>query len=366
MRTDPAASFTLPSRFYTSTSTFEAEQSAIFDRCWFYVGHRSQLVEHGSYLTASVGEQDVVLIRDADGTVNAFYNVCQHRGHQLLSGSGRALTMVCPYHAWTYALDGSLRHARNTQELPNFDMCDFGLTSVQVEELCGFLFVNLDEEAPSLASQAPDLEEELRTYCPSIDSIQLVQRDTFDVACNWKTLVDNFLECYHCAPAHRDFVDLVDMDSYRSVTNGIYSSHVSDAARTTDSTAYSFTPGDVEFGYAGWFLWPNLTIWIYPGDANVSILQMLPSETEMTLEYQDWFAPLGIATPQLKEAMAYQKDVLQPEDIGLCESVQKGLRSHGYDQGRFVVDNDRTALSEHAVHHFQLMVANALGADVER
>lgn len=365
-RRDPAKSFTLPARYYTSSEVDADESSAIFGRSWVYVGHRSQVAEPGRYLTATVHDQEVLVTADDDGELRAFYNVCRHRGHELVQGQGRARALTCPYHAWVYGLDGLLRTARSTKDLEGFDRCDFALSPVRLEELCGLLFVNLDPDAVPLATQAAGLEDEIRHFCPEIDSVAFAQRDTYDVACNWKTLIDNFLECYHCAPAHRDFVDLVDMPSYRSTIRGIYSSHVSNAARTTESSAYSFEPGDVEFGYAGWFLWPNLTIWIYPGDAHVSVLQMLPvpGAPEQAVEYQDWFCPGGSPTPQLKEAMVYQKDVLQPEDIGLCESVQRGLRSNAYNQGRFVVDGDRTELSEHAVHHFQLMVAEALGHEI--
>lgn len=325
------------------------------------MGHVSQVATTGDYLTATVYDQEIFVTRDGDNVINAFYNVCKHRGHELVQGSGRVKALKCPYHAWVYGLDGVLKHSRNTSELPGFDPCDFALSRVQIESLCGFLFVNLDPEASSLASQTPGLEDELRHYCPEIDRIEFARRDSFDVAANWKTMVDNFLECYHCAPAHRDFVDLVDMPSYRSVVHGIYSSHVSDGLPTEGNSAYELTKGDVDFSYAGWFLWPNLTIWIYPGDAHVSVLQMLPTEAERCIEYQDWFCPSGTPTTQLKAAMDYQRDVLQPEDVGLCESVQRGLRSNGYNQGRFVIDDRRSELSEHGVHHFQLMVADALG-----
>jgi len=153
----------------------------------------------------------------------------------------------------------------------------------------------------------------------------------------------------------------VDMDSYRTITHKRYSSQCSAAPRTTASSAYIFEKGDVDFGYAGFFVWPNFTIWIYPGEPNLSVLQMNPSDVERCTEYQDWFTLGGEVTKQLSDAIAYQKDVLQPEDIGLCESVQKGLQSKGYNQGRFIVDEGLTELSEHAVHHFQTMVMEALG-----
>ncbi len=246
--------------------------------------------------------------------------------------------------------------------MAGFDKSQFSLKEVQVEIFCGLIMINLDADARPFAEEFDGLEAEIRQYLPRVDDLAFAQRDTYDVASNWKVLVDNFLECYHCATAHHDFVDLVDMDSYRTITHKRYSSQCSAAPRTTDSAAFSFEKGDVDFGYAGFFVWPNFTIWIYPGEPNLSVLQMNPSEVERTIEYQDWFTLGGEVTKQLSDAIAYQKDVLQPEDIGLCESVQRGLQSRGYNQGRFIVDEGLTELSEHAVHHFQTMVMEALQA----
>ena len=315
-------------------------------------------------MTVQIAEQNIIVIRDKAGDLKAYYNVCQHRGHELLRGSGRVRTIVCPYHAWSYGLDGDLHGARNSNNMVSFDKCEFSLKSVRVEVFCGLIFVNLDLEAESLKVQAADLEAEIRAYCSRVDEVTFAQRDEYDVASNWKVMVDNFLECYHCHTAHKDFVDLVNMPSYRSRINGIYSSHISNAARSTENSAYQFEKGEVDFGYAGWFLWPNTTIWIYPGEPNISVLQMVPDGLERTIEYQDWFIPNVEPSKQQREAMDYQKDVLQPEDVGLCESVHRGLKSKGYNQGRFVVDKERSELSEHAVHHFQQMVVDALEVDL--
>ena len=359
---DPAESFTMPARYYTDDSIYEAEKEAIFYNSWWYAGHVSQVAEAGQYLTAQIHEQNVFVIRDKDNELHAHYNVCQHRGHELLSGQGRTNLIVCPYHAWSYNADGSLKAARNSQNVGGFKKCDFALKSVRVEVFCGMVFINLDADAVPLKEQAADLEKEIRDICPSVDDLVFAQRDPYYVPCNWKVMVDNFLECYHCQPAHKDFVDLVDMPSYRSKTGKIYSSHVSMGIPDGDNKAFKLEDtSDLEFGYAAWFLWPNLTIWAYPGEPNLSILQMIPDGTGNTIEYQDWFLPTEIPSPQLKEAMDYQKDVLQPEDVSLCVSVQRGLKSKGYNQGRFMVDAERTELSEHAVHHFQELVVNALG-----
>ena len=362
---NPAEGFTMPARLYHDPEVFRAEREAIFFRSWIYIGHVSQVAEAGQYIQARIHDQNVFVIRDRKGDLNGFFNVCMHRGHELLDGSGRTNLIRCPYHAWAYDLDGTLKAARNSENVEGFDKCAFSLRPVRVEIFCGLVMVNLDPDAVPFAEQTGDLEAEIRHYVPSVDRLAFAQRDTYDVAANWKTMIDNFLECYHCHCAHKDFVDLVDMDSYRTVVHGIYSSQLAEAPRTTKANAYEFEPGEVDFGYAGWFVWPNLSIWAYPGEPNLSVLQMNPGAgPENCIEYQDWFVPDGKPTRQLADAMAYQKDVLQPEDIGLCESVQRGLHSMAYNQGRFIVDRGRTELSEHAVHHFQAMVVEALGMEM--
>lgn len=362
---DPGQSYTLPARFYTDVSIFEAEKAAIFYRSWYYAGHVSQVAEAGKYLTCRIHEQNLIVIRARDGGLNGFFNVCAHRGHELLEGCGKTNLIRCPYHAWAYDLDGTLKAARNSENVEGFDKSEFTLRTVRVEVFCGLIMVNLDPDATSFAEQTEGLEDEIRSFVPSVDQLEFAQRDTYDVPANWKTMIDNFLECYHCHTAHKDFVDLVDMDTYRTTTHGIYSSQLAGAPRTTSANAYEFEPGEVDFGYAGWFIWPNISIWAYPGEPNLSILQMTPTGPERCIEYQDWFVPGGKPTKQLADAMAYQKDVLQPEDISLCESVQRGLHSMAYNQGRFIVDQGRTELSEHAVHHFQSLVMTAMGEQLE-
>ncbi|MEP3628725.1 MAG: aromatic ring-hydroxylating dioxygenase subunit alpha [Hyphomicrobiales bacterium] len=362
---DPSVSYTMPARFYVSADIYDMEKEAIFYKTWHYAGHVSQVAEKRSYFTTKIHEQNVFVTRGQDDEIRAFYNVCAHRGHELLQGAGRKSVITCPYHAWAFDFEGNLVNARNSENVAGFNKCDFSLKPVRMEIFCGMIMINLDPDATPFAEQFDGLEDEIRQYMPSVDTLEFAQRDTFDVASNWKVLVDNFLECYHCAPAHKDFVDLVDMDSYRTITHKRYSSQCAAAPRTTTSKAFSFEKGDVDFGYAGFFVWPNFTIWIYPGEANLSVLQMNPTAPTQTLEYQDWFTKGGKLSPQLKEAADYQKDILQPEDIGLCESVQRGLSSKAYNQGRFIVDHGKTELSEHAVHHFQSMVVDALGAKLD-
>ncbi|MBT3557630.1 MAG: aromatic ring-hydroxylating dioxygenase subunit alpha [Rhodospirillales bacterium] len=359
---DRRKSFTIPARYYSDPSIYEAEKGAVFHRNWWLVGHVTRFPEVGSYVRVDVQDQGVLVIKGRDGELRAFYNVCQHRGHEMVKDDDGRLRnlMVCPYHAWAYDFEGSLVRARNTEELPDFDKCNFGLKSVKLEVLADFVYVNLDPDAESLNDLTPGIEEEMRYYMPQLGELEFAGRVTYEVGCNWKVLIDNFLECYHCAPAHPALVDLMDMDTYTTKTYQIHSSHIAGAPLSVNNAAYSFEKGDVDFGYAAWYLWPNLTIWAYPGEPLILTLQIVPTGPETSIEYLDCYTMDGKRTPQLEEAIKYMDEVLQPEDIGLCESVQKGLRSNGYNQGRFVVDETESELSEHAVHHFQEMLLDAL------
>ena len=292
-RADPQNSYTLPARFYHDHAIWEAEKSAIFFKTWYYAGHVSQVAESGQFLTVKIHDQNVFVARSRTGELNAFYNVCPHRGHELVSGTGRKNIITCPYHAWAFDFDGTLKAARNTENVQGFRKEEFSLKPVKVEVFCGLVLVNLDAQAAPFADQMGELEKEIRHFVPSVDDLQFAQRDSYEVEANWKVLVDNFLECYHCAPAHKDFVDLVDMDSYRTITCGLYSSQCAGNPKTLNSRAYSFQPGEVDFGYAGWFVWPNFTIWAYPGEANLSVLQMNPTAPERCVEFQDWFVKDG-------------------------------------------------------------------------
>ena len=355
-------SFTVPSRYYLDPAVYDAEMEAVFYRNWWLVGHVNRFSQTGSYLRVDVQDQGILVVKGRDGEIRGFYNVCQHRGHELIKNDSGHLKnrIVCPYHSWTYDFDGTLVRARNTEDLPDFNRCNFGLKSVRVEIVADFVYVNLDPDAESLNDQTVGLEQEIRHYMPKLAELGYAGRVTYEVACNWKVLIDNFLECYHCHPAHPALVDLMDMDSYTTTTYSIHSSHIAAAPRSESNAAYSFEKGDVDFGYAAWYLWPNLTIWAYPGEPLILTLQIIPIGAEKSIEYLDCYTLEGKRTKQLDDAITYMDEVLQPEDIGLCESVQKGLRSKGYNQGRFVVDETESELSEHAVHHFQELLLDAL------
>ena len=356
---DPERSFTLPARYYIDPSIYEREKQAIFYRSWNFGCHAGQVAEPGSYVTVKVADQNIVVLRGQDGTLRAFHNVCSHRAHELLQGCGKAKLITCPYHAWTYHTDGRLRSAVGQKNVADFEAREFALKPVQVETHAGFVFVNLDPDAAPLASQAGDLQAEMLKACPDAGTLKFACRLTYELKANWKNVVDNFLECYHCSVAHPAFVDLVDIHNYRTKTHGIYSSHISPPGRC-DNTAYTVPKGE-ERDFSAWWVWPNVTFNVFPGPPNITVLHIMPTGPETTLEHFDIFTLSGTLSDAEEDAKRYIDEVLQPEDISLVESVQRGLHSLGYTQGRFIIDKDRTFMSEHGLHHFHSLVLDAHG-----
>lgn len=356
---DPEKSFTIPKRYYIDPAIWEREKEAIFFKAWNYACHGTQVENPGDYLAVSVADQNIVVMRGQDGVLRAFYNVCSHRAHELLQGCGTAKMVTCPYHAWTYHTDGRLRSAVGQKRVEGFQAEEFALKQVRLEEYAGFVFVNLDPAAATFASEAGKLAEEIAEYSPDAPRLKFSHRLTYEIRANWKNVVDNFLECYHCSVAHPAFVDLVDIKNYHTKTYGRYSSHISPPGRS-DNSAYTVEAGPSE-NFAAWWVWPNFTFNVFPGSANITTLHIMPTGPETTLEHFDFFFADAVPTGAEKEAIRYVDEVLQPEDISLVESVQRGLHSRGYSQGRFMVDKDRSFNSEHGLHHFHSLVLKSLG-----
>lgn len=356
---DPGQSMSLRAEAYVEPQWLDAELRAVFARTWQWVCHVEKLAAPRSYLAATVAGMPILLVRDREGVLRAFYNVCKHRAHELLTGSGTTRAIVCPYHAWTYDLTGGLRAARRTDAMDSFDTSQICLDSVQVEEFGGMVYVNLDPAAKPLAQQAPDLAEEIAFWAPDIAGLTHAKRLTYDVKTNWKNVIDNFLECYHCHVAHKEFVDLVDMETYEVQTHGIWSSHFAEAGKHKN-VAYDVSEATVN-QHAVWWLWPNTCLLRYPGRGNFMVFQVLPAGPDRTLETWDFF----LETPELTEAeeqsVSYIDDVLQQQDIVLVESVQRGMSTPAFDQGRIVFDPSRSGsgLSEHGVHHFHGLLIDA-------
>lgn len=358
---DPANSYTLPAEAYTSPVVWEAEKEKIFYREWNFVGIASSLAEEGAYKTLSIGDQNIAVVRGKDGQLRAVYNVCAHRAHELLNGEGVTNSIKCPYHAWVYELDGTLRPNPAIMKTPGFDTREFCLKTVRIEEFCGFIFVNLDPEAKPMSQVYGGFEEEFRKHFPDPAKLVLARRDHYDIKANWKNVVDNFLECYHCPPAHPAFAQLVDMSRWSTVP---HERHVtfSSPVKNSESIAYKLDESAGAQQYFGMWMWPGVAFNVFPGELAITVYHFIPDGAERTLEHIEYYAPSTEVTPTLKAAADYIDTVLQPEDIGIVESVQRGLHSKGYGKGRFVCSSDPARPWEHedGVHKLHLLVRDAL------
>ncbi len=354
---NPKRSSSLKSEAYVDPRWFELDQQAVIARSWQWVCHVEKVREPGSYTTVQIAGKPIAIVRDRDGELRAFYNVCKHRAHELLSGDGNTTRIMCPYHAWVYKLDGQLARAPHTEHLENFKLDDICLDQVQVEEFCGFIYVNLDPKETPLREQSGDLETEIRHWAPDIDQLTFGHRLTYEIKSNWKNVVDNFLECYHCPTAHKDFCELVDMDTYKVTTHGIYSSHMADAGNSPNA-AYDVSNATVRT-HAVWWLWPTTCLMRYPGRSSMIVLNIIPAGPDLCYETYDFYLETPEPDETEKEAIRYLDEVLQVEDINLVESVQRGMSTPAFDQGRIVHDPEGSGKSEHAVHHFHGLVLDA-------
>ncbi len=375
---DPAHSYTLPAGLYFDREVYELEKEKIFYRSWNFVCHASQLAAPGAYRTVKIGDQSIAIVRGRDGNLRAFHNVCSHRAHQLLQGEGKTRAITCPYHAWQYELDGQLRSNSVLENVAGFKTEEFCLKPVKLEVFLGFIWINIDLNAKSLAETSGHFEADVRKYVDTPETLVYAGRQTFEIKANWKNVVENFQECYHCPPAHPALVELFDHGIYQTKNYAICSSHIAPARE--DNSAYKVDKNQqgAQLMYAAWYLWPNVTFNVFPGRRNLSFMHIMPTGPETTYEHWDFFLDEATPNEEEKAAMEYIKDVLQPEDIGLVESVQRGLHSVAYSQGRLVIDqklvgegrssdglgdHKASSSSEHGIHHFQSIYYNAMSAD---
>ena len=236
----------LPARYYVDREILEREREQIFFRSWQYACHVSELDAPGAFVAFEIMGQNLFVLRNSEGEIRAFYNVCPHRGHKLLEGAGRKKVIVCPYHQWSYSLDGNLRHDRSTasSETPQADsIC---LSPVRVDRLLDFVFVNLDPEAQPVADFWPGLEAHVKSIVPDLDSYSLSPGGSVlhpvDVRANWKIQVDNFLECYHCRIGHESFADMLDVANQKQALHPNYSYVFIPSSGKADNKAYPLLP----------------------------------------------------------------------------------------------------------------------------
>ena len=354
---DARRSPTLPSRYYHDPQIHRRELSAVFHRSWCYVGPASRLAEPGDYRVETIADQCILLVRDEDSRIRAFFNVCQHRGHELLSGAGnRKKRIVCPYHAWTYGLDGRLLQAPHTDRMHRFDAADFALKPVRLANCAGLLFANLDDNATDFEQEYPGLEQILRDCLPGLEGFSTVFECDYDIAANWKIVVDNFSEGYHIPVAHRKLSQVLDSGGgNRAKVERRYAFFESRSKQGYEG--FEVEPGSP---YRSWTLWPNTCMLSLPGCANLIVIRMAQNGPDRCAEHVDLLADSYGMTRVLEAIRDLFTEQFNAEDIALVESVHRGLKSLGYDQGRYVVDESESWYSESGLHRFHRQLLQAL------
>ena len=358
-KTDQESPWTLPGHYYYSPEIYALEQNAIFYRSWQYACHNSRLAKPGQYFVRDIGDQSVLVLRDKTGQIRAFHNVCQHRAHRLCEGHGKiANRITCPYHNWTYALSGKLEFARGSEGVAGFPINDIKLQAIRVDSICGFIFFNLDADAKSMADVYPGLEDEILELAPNASKLNLSHEENFNLKANWKNSIENYSECYHCPNRHPSLVNgALDIDQYKINIHHNYHRHVT--TDVGDSQGYAINnqqQGDENFG--SWLVWPNTVFEVYPG-GNLTVFNHVPDGPESCIQETEWYFPNASPSPEEREVIDFVNAVRE-EDIPICESVQRGLHSHGYQQGKFIIDPAHSYVSEHAVHDFQHKVLAAI------
>lgn len=344
---------TIPSTWYFDRSIFEVERRTVFTDHWYHLGASHRLPEVGSRFCTEIAGEPVLVVRAKDNKARAFYNVCRHRGGPLVMQDECATMIQCKYHGWTYTLEGILRGVPDFDRVELFDKEDFGLVPIAIEEWNGHFFGRLASDGETLGSTLEGIAE--RTRNADLTRLQHFKRKTYDIQCNWKVYVDNYLEGYHVPIVHPELFRIYDFNRYMTETRGLWSLQSSPLGEEEALYSKRVRKGiDREALY--YFIYPNLMLNILPGRLQTNlVVPLAPDRCRVVFEYFYEDIESAESLKLIEEDVDFSHRV-QLEDVEICEWVQRGLQSRSYDRGRF------SAKRENAVHHFQ----NLLKEDFQR
>lgn len=340
---------TPPSAWYTDPRFDALERDAVFARAWQPVARLDELATEGEFVASEVAREPVVAVRSGSG-IGAFYNVCRHHAAQVATGTGCAKRLVCPYHGWSYGLDGRLLGTPRFDGAEDFDPARNGLLPVRAEAWGHWLFVNISGDAPPLAGWLGELAGAFESR--RMASLAFFERREYALDCNWKVFVDNYLDGgYHVPLIHKGLAGVLDNRAYTVTTADRHA--VQSAPMNTSETA----TGKVRGGEAAWYAWqyPNFMLNCYDGvmDTNL-VLPDGPGRCRVIVDF--WFEDVSGSARERNEASVAIADEIQREDMGICASVQRGLHSRVFDTGRLSPEREA---GEHLFHRL-------LHADLER
>jgi choline monooxygenase len=336
--------YTLPAAWYVDERVARLEREQVFGNNWIAVGRADQAANAGQFFTFDLAGEPLIVVRGADGQLRAFYNVCRHHAAAVTTApSGVAQHLRCPYHGWTYGLDGSLKGAPEFAGVCNFDRAENGLVPIQVASWESFIFVNLNQEAPTLDSYLGELAGKIST-----SSLRFFTRRSYTLACNWKVYVDNYLDGgYHVPHLHKALNSVLDYSEYTIETGINYALQSSPMVASQDESVAHTRTGDRAYYY---WLYPNFMINLYEGVVDTNLV--LPLGQEKCLVVFDFF--FGDTSAEYNAESVAVSDRVQAEDVDICESVQRGLHSRAYGAGRLSVRR------EGAEHLFHRLIARDL------
>jgi choline monooxygenase len=328
----------LPAEWYCDSNVLAHEKERIFHRSWQYVGHLGQAAQLGDFFTSTVGDIPVVITRSEDGKLRAFANVCRHRGSEVvLECSGNRKTLQCHYHGWTYNLDGSLRAAPHADEHPSFRKSEISLLALSAATWGPTIFVNPDPGAPPLDEITGTLGKSLADE-NAFESLRMLRRDIYQEAANWKIVIENFNECYHCPIAHPKLSRVIDVDEYAIDTSNEFFSTYRSPFRESRYRGLTYAS-----------LWPNAMLSAVSDPLMIQVMCAIPVDSDHSKVIFDYYLPDGASADVIRQNVEFS-DLVQREDIALCESVQRGMRSRAIHQGRLMMPRER------GVQHFQKLV----------
>ena len=347
---DPTApldeAWTIPASWYMDAGLAELERQAVFSRGWQAVGRDDQLQEPGRYVTAQVAGEPIVVVRGEDGVLRGFFNVCRHHAAEVMTEpAGQARVLRCPYHGWTYGLDGSLKGTPDFAGVRCFERQDHGLVPVEVDTWERWVFARLEPKGPALAeSLGPELRRQFAEL--GLNDLHFLERRHYAFDCNWKVFVDNYLDGgYHVPVLHKGLDSVLDYSGYK-IENGerfcLQHSPMVEAGAEAET-------GAVRKGQRALYYWiyPNFMVNWYEGlmDTNL-VIPKGAGRTEVVFDF--YFADVGSDDALAKNrASIAVADRIQDEDTAICHSVQRGLASRAYRAGRLSV---RREAGEHLFH----------------
>jgi choline monooxygenase len=346
---------TIPSSWYFDPAIYEAERQTIFTDTWQAVGRGDQLTEPGSFFTANVAGEPIVVVRDQDGVVRALANVCRHRAAQVITeAEGKATRLRCRYHGWTYDLAGRLRGTPEFDGVADFCREEQGLPGRAVDTWGPQVWIHQGTQPPPLAQFLSPLPE--RCAGLGLESLRFAERRVYEMGCNWKVFIDNFLDGgYHVNTVHPGLGGVIDYARYRIEVFDQCSVQIS-PLRPPQADAADPSIAAVRSGSTAYYWWvfPNFMFNWYEGVADASVVQPLgPDRCRVIFDFYFTRTEGPEAAAFISQSIA-AADQIQREDIGICEEVQRGLASRSYDTGRFSVKREAGG------YHFHRLLAGRL------